>query len=313
MANRGVNERQELLLSMFEPDDVLLSADGFVLRKGTRRELTKLMVDAGYNEMVECFKEIRGVSQESISHAIADTLYKATDPDKNWVVGTADGELVGSFSIKYEDDVFPPRAWTVLLDPWTSEDVARVLALLIDVAHRLNGDEEVEVRCRPYAFGDRAAIESLGGYIHHFEEGVILPPEDREVFAASWGDLLDDEIKGLAAGFGVSDESLFCGSLIYRIPYGAARQEVRDDRFGPKDVGQQEAVWVLRDMVMRFNTASDLMTSGHPLKGIRALKDLFSALKRFKSFSSSNDKDLDDMEESIRAYEEELRRWGEEE
>lgn len=314
MANRPRNERQDLLESMYEPDGILLTTDDVVLRRGTRKELRGLLMESGGREIIELLTSISWLPKSESRRFVDDFVGRMCDPGTYSVVDMTGLGVVGSFRVKYPVGAGVPEVVLTMLDPCTSDDRGHVLDILMDILHRLNSDDELEVRCHPHGFPDRAMLESRGAWISRFELRSPLPPEDRQILADSWNDVVDGELEGMAAGFGVSEADLFCGELVYRIPWEARPQDVRNDRIGITGSGTDQVVWWVRDIVMRINAVGELFTSGHPLRGLREVRGLLSMLRNaVRSTAGSGEHEIAEMEREIDRFERDLRDRGEEE
>lgn len=312
MANRPRNERQDLLESMYEPDGILLTTDDVVLRRGTHEELSSFLMENGGHELCGILRDIPWLPESERERLTGDALRRLVDTLPKGVVEVPGHGIVGIYTVEYHDDFLPPRVGLSIPSPFASEDRGRILDLLTDTLHRLNGDDEFEISCLPHAFPDRAMLESRGAWIHRFEQTSPLSPGDREVYAATWEASSDAELQGIASGFGVSKVDLFCGSLVYRLSWGAPRQDVVDDRPDTCGAGLDQVIWFVRDLVLRVKTIDDLFSSGHPLRALRVAREAIAALRSSSRGGNRPDRRVvAEAEREIDRFERDLRDRGE--
>ena len=313
MAIRTPNERRDLLESMLEPDGVLLTTPELTFRRGTRRELVNLLAENGLDRLRAILSELDLILQSEIDEQLARQAYKTMCASRALVIAQPDDTPVGTLIVEYEDETNPPRVTVAMAKPATPADRGQAVLAIFDVLHRLNGDEAIVLHCEPYNFENRAELERMGASLCGFIPYEGFPREDCELFAASCGDLYDEEIRGLAEGFGVSGPELFCGTLVYRLEWGAPRQCVTDERFGSGEVGFEKLAWWTRDVAMHLSAVVDLMKGGHPFKALRAVREAVAKLRKTGKAIGKTSEKLDVVEADLKEIERYLRERGEEE
>lgn len=281
-----MDERQARIEDMFDDEGVLVSNDDVVLKRMTLPALREFRERSGRDEVFAplletASKDLRNKLRSSLAKSEAE---EAKKPGQGCFFDARTGGLLGTFSLVYNHPENLGQVSLVSLDSTDPALSREAFGLLLAVARRTNRDQTLLATVSTVLFQDRALVEGYGGGIRRFVPTPGVPKADVQAFYETHTGLADEEVQGLAQGFGVDLPTFVMGTLEYEIPTDGHLRPVQDDRATPDHLGAELAHWVALDLTTRISAAYDLLLGGHILRG---LKELLGAMRRLRAMSTN--------------------------